>query len=115
VVFSVVFQQPHTPMPEPPPPVRQSLVPGTLRDGRAPQSVTSKPNQDVVLQLQYQDIAPRGECQVEIAGQPYGEETPCGLDFHAYTVPPGLAAGRYTLRLTAKGELIHTYEFTLIR
>jgi putative heme-binding domain-containing protein len=30
-------------------------------------------------------------------------------------MPPGLAAGRYTLRLTAKGELIHTYEFTLIR
>jgi hypothetical protein len=116
VVFSVVFQRPHTPKAEPPPAIRQALVPGTLRDGRAPQSVTAKPNQDVVLQLQYQDTAPRGECQVEIAGQPFGEDGPCGLDFHAYTLPPDLAPGRYTLRLTtAKGELIHTYEFTLIR
>lgn len=116
VVFGIAFQRPQSPKPEPPPPVRQALVPGTLRDGRVPQSITAKPNQDVVLQLQYQDTAPQGECHVEIAGQPFGEDSPCGLDFHAYTLPPDLAAGGYTLRLTtANGELIHTYEFTLIR
>lgn len=116
IVFGVVFHQPRTPQPEPLPPIHQALVPGTLRDGRALQSVTAKPNQEVVLELQYQDTAPQGTCVVSIAGQPYGAEDPCGLDFHAYTLPPALAPGQYTLQLTnPKGELIHTYSVTLNR
>ena len=116
VVFTAVFQQPRSKAPEPLPPITLALVPGTLRDGSAPQSVTAKPNQPILLQLQYQDTAPQGECHVEITGQPFGEDAPCGLDFHAYTVPPDLAPGQYILKLTtAKGELLHTYQFTLNR
>ena len=114
LVFTAVFHQPRSKAPEPLPQITLALVPGALRDASATQSVTANNNQPILLQLQYQDTAPQGECHVEIAGQPFGEDAPCGLDFHPYTLPPDLAPGRYTLKLTTpKGELIHTYQLTL--
>lgn len=118
VVFTAVFHQPRPQEPPPPPLplVTHSLVPGALRDGRATQSFTVKYNQPALLQLQYQDTAPHGQCRVSIVGQNEEAIEDCGLDFHPYNLPLTLAPGRYLLKLsTAKGELIHTYEFTLNR
>lgn len=68
-----------------------SLLPGTLRGAGDVQQVRRQPGR-IDLQLQYIDIAPTGQCKVQIGATVI--VSPCGTTEHTVPMPLDLPAGR---------------------
>ncbi len=88
------------------------LLPGTLRGAGDVQQVRRQPGR-IDLQLQYIDIAPAGQCRVEIEG--VVAESVCGVSEHTVPMPLGLRNGRHRVDLTyANGAERVVYFFDLV-
>lgn len=88
------------------------LLPGTLRGEGDVQQVRRQSGR-IDLQLQYIDIAPAGQCRVEIEG--IVAESVCGVNEHTVPMPLGLRNGRHRVDLTyANGTERVVYFFDLV-
>ena len=88
------------------------LLPGTLRAAGDVQQVRRQPGR-INLLLQYIDVAPAGQCRVEIEG--IVVESACGVSEHTVPMPLELRNGRHRVDLIyANGTERVVYFFDLV-